>query len=164
MKTICLLVVLINTVFLTQKTFADELIVSNGYIKETPPGATNSVAYFTLNNTTEKARRLIGIKGDMASLIELHNHLMKDGLMVMTKVDGLTIAAKSQVELKPGGYHVMIIGTNQPIQKNSQKMLTLVFESGHTQVITLPVIGLKEALDSTAHDKKSHSDSAHHTE
>jgi copper(I)-binding protein len=54
---------------------------------------------------------------------------MVDGVMKMAEVKGgLELPAGKAVELKPGGYHIMLMDLKQPLEKDSTLPLTLIFK------------------------------------
>lgn len=48
--------------------------------------------------------------------------------MKMRQIPGLDLAADRTMELKPGGYHVMLMDLKQPLKGGEQVPITLVFE------------------------------------
>ena len=55
--------------------------------------------------------------------------MKKDGgMMKMSAIDALALPAGKTVELKPGGYHVMLMDLAQPLKEGETVPLTLTFE------------------------------------
>ena len=52
---------------------------------------------------------------------------------------GLPVAANGSVELKPGSYHVMLIGLKKPLKVGETIPLTLDFEKAGKVSLTVPV-------------------------
>ncbi|WP_158587104.1 copper chaperone PCu(A)C [Motilimonas pumila] len=123
---------------LTQAVAAD-FMVSGAYARETPPNVPNSAAFLQLMNHTDKAVRLVGVKSDIADKVELHNHTMVDGMMKMRQVDAIEVAAMATVELKPGGFHIMMMGLKQPLKTGQSVDFILVFEDGTELSFAAPV-------------------------
>lgn len=90
-------------------------------------GGGNGAAYIVLKNGGS-ADRLLSAKSDVAKSVELHTMEMKDNTMQMRPVDGIDVPANGQVELKPGGFHVMLIGLNKELKPNDTFTLKLQFE------------------------------------
>lgn len=87
------------------------------------------------------ADRLIEAKGDVAARIEVHAAEMTDGVMRMRKVSGgLALPADGEVAMKPGGYHVMLMGLAAPPTEGGSFPVTLLFESGAEMTVDVPVI------------------------
>lgn len=75
------------------------------------------------------ADTLLGASTDAAKTVELHTVVDQNGVMQMRPVEGgIQIPANGKVELKPGGYHVMLIGLTKDLQAGDSVDLTLQFE------------------------------------
>lgn len=61
------------------------------------------------------------------------------GAMKMQPVDKIVVPAKGSVELKPGGYHIMLMKLAKPLVKGETFDVTLTFASGTTQVVKVEV-------------------------
>ena len=97
--------------------------------------SSNGAAYLTIVNQGSAADRLTSAESDVAGSVQLHQSVMKDNVMSMSPVDTIDVPAKGQVELKPGGYHIMLVGLKQDLKIGDQIQLTLVFEkAGRVQV------------------------------
>lgn len=97
--------------------------------------AGNSAAYMTLRNGGSTADRLIRAESDAATTVELHQTTMEGGMMKMAPVDGIAVPAGGQVELKPGGLHVMLIGLKRELKAGEKLTLKLYFEKAGAQEI-----------------------------
>ncbi|MBH63112.1 MAG: hypothetical protein CL569_11840 [Alphaproteobacteria bacterium] len=89
----------------------------------------NGVSYMTLRNSGTESDRLIGVSTFVADRAELHAHEMKNNVMKMKHIEAIEIPAGGEVELKPGGLHVMLFGLRTPLQKSRTFPMTLEFES-----------------------------------
>ena len=70
----------------------------------------NSALYFSIYNDSETPDTLIGVKSNSADITEVHETFKRENnQMGMRAVKFIAIPAKSVVELKPGGFHVMLI-------------------------------------------------------
>ncbi len=95
----------------------------------------NSAAYMVITNSGGEADRLLSATSDVASAVEIHISEMKDGVMTMHPVTAIDIPAGGKAELKPGGYHVMLIGIKHDLKAGDKVQLTLNFEkSGQVAV------------------------------
>ena len=88
----------------------------------------NGAAYLTVVNKGAEADRLVGVESDLADSTELHQTVVQDNVMSMSPVEAIEVPTKGQVELKPGGYHVMLVGLKQDLKVGDVVKLTLVFE------------------------------------
>ena len=62
------------------------------------------------------------------------------GEMVMQEVDEIALPAGEAVELKPGGYHIMLMKLAAPLKTGTSIVVTLTFKSGATETVTVPVM------------------------
>lgn len=102
-------------------------------------GAT-SAAYMVIRNTGSAADKLVAASGDIAKSIEIHTVIEENGMMQMRPVEGgIEIPAGGSVELKPGGYHVMLIGLNRDMIAGETVQLTLKFEQAGDVPVTATI-------------------------
>ena len=90
--------------------------------------------------------RLVAAESPVAGVVEIHEMAMEKDVMKMRQVPGLDLAAGRTMELKPGGYHVMLMDLKQPLKGGENVPITLVFEDAakqrFTQQIEAPVTAL----------------------
>lgn len=89
--------------------------------------ARNGAAFFAVENSGA-ADRLVAASGDIAQRVELHTHRMEGNVMQMRQVEAVEVPAHGSATLQPGGYHVMLIGLEQPLKEGDHFPLTLTFE------------------------------------
>jgi copper(I)-binding protein len=103
-------------------------------------GGANSAAYMIIRNTGSEPDKLIAASSDVAKTIELHTVVEEGGVMRMRQVEGgIDIPANGQVELKPGGFHVMLIGLTRDLNAGDSVQLTLTFEKAGQIPVTAQV-------------------------
>ena len=85
-------------------------------------------AYFHIQNNGGDADKLINVTSSVSPRVEIHEHTMKDGVMKMSQVMALEVPAGGSVELKPGGYHIMIFETTSKYGPGDTIDLKLNFE------------------------------------
>jgi copper(I)-binding protein len=118
---------------------ADALIVTDAYARAVPPGQPNSAVFMTLKNTLDDDHALVGASSPAAEVVELHTHKMEDGMMRMRRVDRIDLPGGAQVELMPGGLHVMLIGLKRPLVTGDEVAVTLILDDGSSRQLTAPV-------------------------
>lgn len=91
-------------------------------------GGKTSAIYMVIVNQTNQEDRLIAAKASAAETVEIHETRMENDIMKMQKVDGVAIPANGKVELKPGGYHIMLINLKQDLKAGEKIPFTLIFE------------------------------------
>ena len=105
-----------------------------------PMSSMISAAYMVIENRGNAPDRLLGASGDVAAAIEVHETKQKDGMMMMEEVkDGLEVPANGNVELKPAGYHIMLIDLKRELKPGDTFKLTLNFSSGKTVAVDVAV-------------------------
>lgn len=91
-----------------------------------------------------KPDRLIGVSTSFASVAELHEHINDNGVMRMREVGGgLAINPGRPMIMKPGGYHIMLMGLHERLMAGKLIDLKLEFESGQILDISVPVVSIK---------------------
>ena len=78
--------------------------------------------------TAQDGARLVRAESPVAGVTEVHEMKMEGDIMKMRAVPALELPAGKTVELKPGGYHVMLLDLKAPLPKDSTVPLTLVFQ------------------------------------
>jgi copper(I)-binding protein len=94
------------------------------------PGAESTAGYVTLLNRGPARDALVAASADVAARVELHETRNMSGMMMMERVDKVELAPGSRVELKPGSYHLMLIGLKRALTQGQTVTLTLEFERG----------------------------------
>ncbi len=79
--------------------------------------------------TASEDTRLVRAESPAAGVTEVHEMKMEGDVMKMRAVPGLDLPAGKAVDLKPGGYHVMLMDLKAPLAKGSSVPLTLVFKN-----------------------------------
>lgn len=115
-----------------------EMRVEDAYARSANPKT--GAAFMVLVNEGDSDDVLVEARGDVARKIELHTHIIEDGVARMREVeDGIPVRARERVTLQRGGLHVMMMGIGTPLQNGGHVPLTLVFRSGQEIVIDVPV-------------------------
>ncbi|MBI3160886.1 MAG: copper chaperone PCu(A)C [Chloroflexi bacterium] len=100
----------------------------------------NSAAYMTLANYTDTDDELIGVSCDIATAAEIHlSQMSADGVMQMLPQESVSLPSGGELELKPGSYHIMLIGLKQDLKVGEKITLTLHFKNHADIVLTVPV-------------------------
>ena len=118
---------------------ADAVKVENPYVRAAPPGQVNSGAFLTLLNSSDADHSLQSAASNVAEKVELHTHTNNNGVMEMRQVPQIDVAAKGRTELKPGGFHIMLLGLKQPLKAGETAAITLTFEDGSATTISAPI-------------------------
>ena len=132
------------TFFVQISVFAQQIIVSDGYLRATIPGTSISAAYMTIENLGENSVTLTGASSNISPSIEIHQHFMIDGMMKMRKQASFTLNGKDTVLLQPSGLHLMIFDLKKPLLPDELITLTLHFSAQADVVLNLPVQSIKQ--------------------
>jgi copper(I)-binding protein len=99
--------------------------VEGAWVRSSVPGQQGTGAFMKL--TAREAMKLVGISTPVAAVAEVHEMKMEGDVMRMRAVKELDLPAGRTVELKPGGYHLMLQDLKQPLVQGSTVALTLSF-------------------------------------
>ena len=99
--------------------------VTGGWVRSTVAGQKGSGAFMTI--AAKEAVRLVRVSSPVAGVAEVHEMKMDGDVMKMRAVPVLELPAGSTVELKPGGYHLMLMDLKQSLTVGSTVPVTLVF-------------------------------------
>lgn len=106
---------------------AQNVEVQNAWARATVQGQKASGAFMTL--TAQTPGRLVSVSSPVAGVAEVHEMKMEGDVMKMRALaNGLELPAGKPVELKPGGYHLMLMDLKLPLQKDTTIPVTLVFK------------------------------------
>jgi copper(I)-binding protein len=77
-----------------------------------------------------KGGKLLAASSPVAGVVEIHEMAMDGNVMKMRAVPSLDLPAGKAVDLKPGGYHVMLMDLKKQLNAGDTIPITLVVESG----------------------------------
>jgi periplasmic copper chaperone A len=115
------------------------LSIEHPFARATPPGAKSGGAFFVVENASTMSDRLIGVTSPAAGSAEMHQMAMDGGMMKMRAVSGLDVPPGGKLELKPGGYHLMLLDLKQPLKAGDKVPLTLTFQNAGSIVVSIEV-------------------------
>jgi len=115
---------------LSTSGWAATVEVKDAYVRLMPPSQKVTGAFMTLVNNTDSARSAVSAKSSVSKVSELHTHINNNGVMQMRQVEKIEVPAGGSTELKPGGYHVMLINLTQPLELGQMVDITLNFDDG----------------------------------
>jgi copper(I)-binding protein len=83
--------------------------------------------------------RLVGASTPVAAMAEVHETVNDNGVMRMRPVALLPLQPGKAVVLKPGGYHIMLMGLKQQLKDGDTFPVTLSFEKNGSVTATVHV-------------------------
>ena len=128
--------------------------VSDAWVRATVSQQKVTGAFMQLSSPQDT--RLIEVHSTAAAMTELHQMEMVDNVMKMRQANGLDLPANKIVELKPGGYHVMLMGLNAQAKVGDVIPLTLVFENKDKKRETVNENAIVKPLTQTAMPEHQH--------
>lgn len=115
----------------------DAVTVKDAWARSTVPGQKGSGAFMTL--TARDGARITGAASPVAGVVEIHEMKMEGDVMRMRPVPALELPPGRPVELKPGGYHVMLLDLKQALKVGDKVPLELRLETKDGRKVTLPL-------------------------
>jgi len=109
--------------------------------------------------TSAQDARLVEARSPVAGVVEVHEMVMEKEVMKMRAIKGLDLPAGKTVELRPGGYHVMLMDLKQQMKEGDTVPVTLVIEGKDKKRSTLEVKAPVRPLAAqapAAHDMHKH--------
>ena len=129
-----------------------EIDIGHPYARPTREGQMVGAGYLKLANKGP-VDRLVSATSPAAGSVEIHSMSMEGDVMKMRQVDAIEIATGQTVELKPGGYHLMLMGLKAPLKVGDKFPLTLKFEKSGEVVVTVNVEEPKSKSEATGAHK-----------
>lgn len=104
-----------------------KLEVTTPWARSAMAPSSNSAAYMVLKNNDNQDYEIIGVTAILtANRTELHESYVDDQqISRMRAVDKIVIPAQSQIELKPGGMHIMLMGLKQDLKIGDKFIIKL---------------------------------------
>ena len=100
--------------------------VDGAWARTSVQGQKGTGAFMKL--TAKSDLKLVSASSPVAGITEVHEMKMEGDLMKMRAIPSLDLPAGKAVELKPGGYHVMLLDLKMPLAKDTTVPMTLVFK------------------------------------
>jgi len=105
--------------------------IENAYVRVAAKGMT-SAAYFRISNSSDAPDTLYGAEADFAEMAQLHESYKKKGMVGMRQIDFVVVPARSSIEFKPGGYHVMLMNVKENLEVGMKVRIRLFFKQSGT--------------------------------
>ncbi len=116
---ICVSIALCSNVFAA-------VTATDAWVRGTVPAQKTTGAFLTLESSEDA--KLISVSTPAAKTVEIHESQQMSGMMHMHAVDAVPLPAGKRVELKPGGFHVMLVDLSKPLGEGDSVPLTLTIE------------------------------------
>ncbi|MBC3879177.1 copper chaperone PCu(A)C [Undibacterium sp. FT79W] len=126
-----------------------EIVVKDAWVRATVPQQKATGAFMQIQST--KNVRLIEVQSAAAGLVEVHEMKMDNNVMKMRAIPQLDVPAGKNVELKPGGYHVMLMDLKAQAKAGDTVTLKLIFEDENKKQETVDVKATVKSLTTMEH-------------
>ena len=131
--------------------FGADVEIDGAYAMASIPNVPNSAAFFVIKNNSDKDIAITSANSDIAEKNELHTHIKENKMIKMMKIEKLVVPAKSSLELKSGGDHVMLMGLKKELKAGDEINLELSFSDGDKKKIKVPVKDLASTMHKMQH-------------
>jgi periplasmic copper chaperone A len=115
------------------------LKVEGAWARPARGAAKTGAVFLKITNSGKEADRLIEAVSNVAETVELHESYRDGNIMRMRRVDGMDIPANGVLELKPGGYHIMLIGVKDELSAGKTFSMDLAFKKAEKQTLEVKV-------------------------
>ena len=127
---------------------AAQVVVKDAWLRATVPHQTATGAFMRI--TSPAGAVLVDVQSSAAGIIEIHEMTLVNNVMKMRAVEQVALPAGTPVELKPGGYHVMLMDLKAQVKAGDTIPLTLVFEGKDKKRFTMEVKASAKPLGGAA--------------
>lgn len=122
--------------------------VTEPWVRATVPHQSATGAYMKLESPQDA--RLVSASSPAAGVVEIHEMKMENEVMKMRRVPSVALPAGKGVELKPGGYHVMMMNLKGQMKEGDTVPLTLVVEGKDKKRETVEVKAVVRPVNASA--------------
>lgn len=118
-----------------------DLEIDHPWSRATPEGARVAAGYAVIRNAGSEPDRLVAVSAEIAGRTEIHEMAVdSNGVMTMRPLaDGIEIPASGEIELKPGGFHIMFLDLTRGAKEGEPFKGTLTFEKAGTVEVEFAV-------------------------
>ena len=131
-----------------------QVTVKDPWVRATVPAQKATGAFMQI--TSAQDARLVEARSPVAGVVEVHEMVMEKEVMKMRAIKGLDLPAGKTVELKPGGYHVMLMDLKEQMKEGTTVPVTLVVESKDRKRSTVEVKAAVKPLTTPAKAEPEH--------
>ena len=124
-----------------------QVAVKDPWVRATVPQQKATGAFMQI--TAAADAKLVEVQSSAAGIIEIHEMKLDNNVMKMRAVEEVALPAGKLVELKPGGYHVMLMDLKAQVKAGGTIPLTLVFEGKDKKRFTMEVKAFAKSLGGT---------------
>jgi len=135
---------------------AQTIDIKDAWIRSSVHGQMATGAFMKI--TAQDSAQLVAAASPVAGVVEVHEMKMDGDVMRMRAVPALALPAGKTVELKPGGYHIMMMDLKTALKSDTVVPLTLTFKDAkgveRTMVLQVPVQAMAPGAAAQGHGMK----------
>lgn len=118
----------------------NDITINAAWVRLPPPDAPVAAGYLTISNAGEAPDTLVSASSRYSATVEIHAMDISGDMMQMRQLpEGLPLPPNAQVELAPGGLHLMLITPTADLKNATEVPITLVFEHGGAKTVAFQV-------------------------
>jgi len=114
-----------------------EITITDAWVRGTVPAQTSTGAYMKIKSTEDA--KIVAASSPAAKIVEIHEMAMANGVMEMKAMGALPLPAGKPVELKSGGYHLMMMELAKPLKAGDKVPITFTVEGKGGKKTTVEV-------------------------
>ena len=108
---------------------SNDLIVSDAWVRATPPGKMMTAGYASIENLSKDVITITGVSAEVAGHTSVHETRIERDRSTMRPVAQLSIKAGERVSLTPGGLHIMLMKLSEPLTDGQSIDICLELEN-----------------------------------
>jgi hypothetical protein len=126
-----------------------QVTVREPWIRATVPQQRTTGIFMQLKSARDV--KLVVARTPVAKTVEIHEMMMREGMMHMRSLESLPLPAGKDVALQPGSFHLMLLDLKEQVHAGSRVPVTLVFEDKDGRRETVEIEATARVLNSVGH-------------
>ena len=131
--------ILVSLAITASCTGPDDIIVTQAWVRDVPPGAHMTAGYLSIENKNAVNLVITRVDSKDFEAAEIHVTRITDGMAKMRRIGQLEIPAGKRMLFEPGGPHLMLIKPTREFSPGDMVSITLVFRDGKRLAVDLIV-------------------------
>ena len=115
------------------------IVMNDPWVRSAPPNAPALGAFVTIGNNTDQDIKLVFANASGYREAQLHRTVKADGMMKMVEQKFMPIPAQGGLQLKPGSWHIMLMGPYTVPKEGEIVPIKLHFDNGEHQTVDFKV-------------------------
>ena len=121
----------------TSTTVFAQTTVTDAWVRGTVAQQKATGAFMQIQS--KSGGKLVSVSSPAAGVVQIHEMKMDGNTMQMRAITALDLPAGQPVDLKPGGYHVMLLDLKQALKAGDSVPVTLVVEAADKKRETINI-------------------------